>query len=455
GTTCLVRYPGSPSGCTGTPSATSAAIRSIHGFTAATSTFGSVASCSSHAVAAVTNGLRGNATATPVDSFRPGAACDATAAFRYAVRPVSVNNRPENPACVRRAKPSTLPSDWGTVITSTCTVEHPAAPGACMGRRGVHHANRHPGQQLRCRGGCCRIGGIDLRAEKRSKTALMGVLEKAVPIATLVFVVSSMVAMGLGLKVAQITAPLRNLRLVSLSLLANFVLMPAAAVVLARVLRLDEPLGVGLLVLGVAAGAPFLPKLTQIAKGNLAFAVALMVLLMVITVGYLPLVLPVLLPGVSVNPAKIARSLVLLMLVPLAVALAVNAKLPAAAARAKPLFDRLSSLGLILVVVLLVVVNFNKVLSVFGTRAILAGLLFIAFGYAVGWALGGPAADTRPVLGLGTAQRNIAAALVVGGQSFSNPSVVVMVVVVAIVSLLILLPMSRLLARKACRGSGG
>ena len=324
-----------------------------------------------------------------------------------------------------------------------------------MGRRGVHHANRQPGQQLRCRGGCCRIGGIDLRAEKRSKTALMGVLEKAVPIATLVFVVSSMVAMGLGLKVAQITAPLRNLRLVSLSLLAKFVLMPAAAVALARVLRLDEPLGVGLLVLGVAAGAPFLPKLTQIAKGNLAFAVALMVLLMVITVGYLPLVLPILLPGVSVNPAKIARSLVLLMLVPLAVALAVNAKLPAAAARAKPLFDRLSSLGLILVVVLLVVVNFNKVLSVFGTRAILAGMLFIAFGYAVGWALGGPAADTRPVLGLGTAQRNIAAALVVGGQSFSNPSVVVMVVVVAIVSLLILLPMSRLLARKAGRGSGG
>lgn len=278
--------------------------------------------------------------------------------------------------------------------------------------------------------------------------ALMGALEKAVPIATLVFVVSSMLAMGLGLKVAQVSAPLRNLRLVSLSLLANFVLMPACAVLLTRLLRLDEPLGVGLLLLGAAAGAPFLPKLTQIAKGNLAFAVALMVLLMVITVAYMPLVLPILLPGVSVNPVRIALSLVLTMFLPLGVALAVNARLPAAAARAKPLFDRLSSVGLILVVVLLVVVNFNKVLSVFGTRAILAGLLFIALGYAVGWALGGPAADTRPVLGLGTAQRNIAAALVVGSQSFSNPSVVVMVVVVAIVSLLILLPMSRLLAKK-------
>ena len=277
----------------------------------------------------------------------------------------------------------------------------------------------------------------------------MQALERAVPVATLVFVVSSMLSVGLGLNVGQITAPLRNLRLVAMSLLANFVLMPVGAVVLARALRLVEPMAVGLLLLGVAAGAPFLPKLAQIAKGNLAFAVALMVLLTVITVAYLPLVLPLFLPGVSVNPAKIAVSLVLLMLLPLAGALVVNAKLPAAAARVKPVIDRLSTLGLVLVVLLLVVVNFSNVLSLFGTGAILAGLLFIALGYAVGWALGGPGADTRLVLGLGTAQRNIAAALVVGGQSFSNPSVVVMVVVVAVVSLLILLPLSRVVARNS------
>ena len=277
----------------------------------------------------------------------------------------------------------------------------------------------------------------------------MQALERAVPVATLVFVVSSMLSVGLGLNVGQITAPLRNLRLVAMSLLANFVLMPVGAVVLARALRLVEPLAVGLLLLGVAAGAPFLPKLAQIAKGNLAFAVALMVLLTVITVAYLPLVLPLFLPGVSVNPAKIAVSLVLLMLLPLAGALVVNAKLPAAAGRVKPVVDRLSTLGLVLVVLLLVVVNFSNVLSLFGTGAILAGLLFIALGYAVGWALGGPGADTRLVLGLGTAQRNIAAALVVGGQSFSNPSVVVMVVVVAVVSLLILLPLSRVVARNS------
>ncbi|MEV6137712.1 nuclear transport factor 2 family protein, partial [Nocardia sp. NPDC051990] len=136
------------------------------------------------------------------------------------------------------------------------------------------------------------------RPDGSEVSAMMAILQDAVPIATLIFVVSSMVAMGLGLTISEITAPLRNLRLVAMSLLANFVLMPAAAVLLAKILHLDEPFGVGLLLLGAAAGAPFLPKLAQIAKGDLAFAVALMVVLMVITVGYLPLVLPLLLPGV-------------------------------------------------------------------------------------------------------------------------------------------------------------
>ena len=273
-------------------------------------------------------------------------------------------------------------------------------------------------------------------------------MQKATSVAMLIFVLSSMLAMGLGLTVSHIITPLRNARLVVLSLLANFVLMPLAAVALAALLRLDQPLGVGLLLLGTAAGAPFLPKLAQIAKGNLAFAVGLMVLLMVVTVGYLPLVLPVLLPGVSVNPAKIARSLFLLMLLPLAGALAVKARFAVAAARTKPVLDRVSNLSLILLVLLITAANINNVLAVFGTHGILAGLLFIAVGFGIGWLLGGPGMDTRRVLALGTAQRNIAAALVVGSQSFSDPKVVVMVVVVAIVSLLVLMPLSWLLAKR-------
>jgi BASS family bile acid:Na+ symporter len=277
----------------------------------------------------------------------------------------------------------------------------------------------------------------------------MELIQKASSVAMIAFVLSSMVAMGLGLTVSQIIAPLRRARLVGLSLLANFVLMPVAALGLAALLPLDEPLGVGLLLLGTAAGAPFLPKLAQIAKGDLAFAVGLMVLLMVVTVVYLPLVLPLLLPGVSVNPQKIARSLFLLMLLPLAGALAVRAWFSELAARTKPFLDKFSNLSLILLVVLITIANVNNVVAVFGTRGILAGIIFIASGFVVGWLLGGPEISTRRVLALGTAQRNIAAALVVGSQSFSDPKVVVMVVVVAIVSLLVLMPLSRKLANSA------
>ena len=174
-----------------------------------------------------------------------------------------------------------------------------------------------------------------------------------------------------------------------------------------------------------------------------------MVLLMVITVGYLPLVLPLLLPGVSVDPAKIAR-------------FTVSAHVASAGWRAgcKSLVRGgrrahetgarwISSLSLILLMVLIIGTNIKNVLAVFGTRGILAAVLFIAVGFAVGWLLGGPGMDTRPVLALGTAQRNIAAALVVGGQSFSDPKVVVMIIVVAIVGLLVLMPLSKALGQRS------
>ena len=277
---------------------------------------------------------------------------------------------------------------------------------------------------------------------------LAHLLDKASTVAMLSFVISSMLAMGLGLSITQIIQPLRDARLIALALVANFVLMPLIALAISTLLRLDEPLAVGLLLLGCAAGAPFLPKLAELAKGNLAFAVGAMVLLMVATVGYLPIVLPLLLPNVRVNPVKIAQSLVLLMLIPLGIGLATNARFVELAARAKPLLDRISNISLILLVLLITAANGHKVLQVFGTGGILAALLFIVLGLGIGWLFGGPRSDTRRVLGLGTGQRNIAAALVVASQSFSDPQVVVMVIVVAIVGLLVLMPLSRALGTR-------
>jgi len=231
-----------------------------------------------------------------------------------------------------------------------------------------------------------------------------------------------------------------------LALLANFVAMPLGALALDRMLRLDEPLGVGLLLLGAAAGAPFLPKLTELAKGDLPFSVGIMVLLAIGTVGYLPLVLPLLLPGINVDSKKIAGWLFLLTLLPLAGGLALRARCGEVAARVKPVLDWVCNVTLVPMVLLLAVANFDKILHVFGTRGILAGFLLIGLGFGIGWMVGGPGSDRRRALALGTGQRNVAAALVVASESFGDPSVVIMVIVVTIVGLLTLLPLCHVLA---------
>lgn len=279
---------------------------------------------------------------------------------------------------------------------------------------------------------------------------LLHIVTKA---SVLLFVVSSMLAMGLSLTLGQVIAPLRNGRLVSLTLLLNFVLLPLAALAISSLLQLEPPHRIGLLLLGMAAGAPFLPKLTEIAKGNMAFAVGMMVLLMVVTVGYLPLVLPLLLEGISVDPTKIARSLILIMLFPLAIGLVLKARYERTAARMQPMFNRISSISFVLLAVLLLVANIGNVIEVFGTGGILAGAILVAIGFSIGWLLGGPSNDTKRVMALGTAQRNVSAAILVSNQNFDDPKVVVMVIVTAMVGLLMLIPLSRLLAKHGSDGA--
>ena len=84
----------------------------------------------------------------------------------------------------------------------------------------------------------------------------------------LVYVVGSMLSLGLSLTVAQIVQPLKNPRLVILALVANFILVPALVYGLTALISLSEGQRIGLILLGMAAGSPFLAKLAQTAKGN-------------------------------------------------------------------------------------------------------------------------------------------------------------------------------------------
>lgn len=265
------------------------------------------------------------------------------------------------------------------------------------------------------------------------------ILQTLANLSVLVFVVSSMLAMGLSLTISQIVGPLKDLRVVVKSLLVNFVVVPILAYLIAMLLNLSDAQSIGLILLATAAGAPFLPKLVQVAKGDLAFSVGLMVLLMVVTVIYLPLVLPLLLPGVSVNPMDIAGSLIMLMLIPLAIGLSVKARFEVIADSLQKTMAQTSNTALMFLIVLALVLNFKSLIGVIGSGAILALLLFIVLCFTTGYFLGDKQKNTRSVLGLGTAQRNISAALVVGAQNFNDPDVVTMLIVGALLMLVILM----------------
>lgn len=262
-------------------------------------------------------------------------------------------------------------------------------------------------------------------------------------LALFTFIVFTMLGAGLSLTVQQIWEPLCNARLVILSLLTNFVLVPLFVYLLLQVVHLSEPLKDGLLIMAVASGPPALPKLAHIVKGNIAFSVGLMMLLMLGTIFYMPIVLPLVVEGVQINSWEIAEPLLLMMVSPLVIGLLIKAKFVAIASTLQPILFKLSNAGLLLGLVVRLVIHTNDIIGLLKTGAIFVCVVFILFSFSVGYLLGGPSIDTQRVLGVGTAQRNFAAALLVGTSNFDDPNVVSIIMVTSILMMVIVLTAGR------------
>ena len=268
-------------------------------------------------------------------------------------------------------------------------------------------------------------------------------------ISGLLFVVTSMLAMSLSLSVLQMTQPLKNARLVVLALLANFVLVPLLAYAITKVIPLDQSLQIGVILLGTAAGAPFIPKLVQGAKGDVAYAVGLMFLIMVVTIFYLPFILPLLLPGVEVNPWDIAKSLIVTMLIPLVIGMLIKSHSPDVADHWAPVMNKISSLSVLILLVVGLGLNLSNILSFIGTLGIGAMVLLILGALAIGMLFGGSDPGVRSAMGLSTANRNGAAALLVATQNFSGTNTLPFVLVGVVLLLLILLPIAKFLGARS------
>ena len=262
-------------------------------------------------------------------------------------------------------------------------------------------------------------------------------------LSVLIFLVSSMVALGLTLTPRAIAAPLRDWRLVALALGLNFVVAPAFAWAVTLVIPPDHAHAVGLLLLGGAAGAPFLPKVVDTARGSPAVAGALVALLTFGTILFLPFALPLMIPGLQADAWSLARPLLFFIVLPLAVGMFVRSCTARLAARGAPVLAVIGNAALLLVFALLIALNWRALLGILGSFVVIAAVLYFAGLFFLSWFLSATMPQVRGELALATTGRNFGAALAPAASSFNDPKITTMIFVGAIVCVAISLLAAR------------
>jgi bile acid:Na+ symporter, BASS family len=272
-------------------------------------------------------------------------------------------------------------------------------------------------------------------------------LRSAVQYIAPVFVIATMLSVGLTQKPSAIAAHLKDWPFVLKMLAANFVLAPLLMIVVLYVAPFSPALKAGLLIFSLGAGAPFLIKLTQTAQHEVALGAAVMMLLMIVTVVYLPIVLPLVLSGVSVNALAIARALTLQMLLPIGVGMLIAQLLPTMTNKVQPWVSTVGNVAMYAMLVATLIGYFPNLLQIIGTGAFLVGLAFVGAAFGLGYLAGAGKDHLEDVGALGTAQRNTAAGVIVAIQNFSDPNVFVMLTLANIVGIVLLLLIARALSR--------
>ena len=145
-----------------------------------------------------------------------------------------------------------------------------------------------------------------------------------------------------------------------------------------------------------------------------------MFLIMVVTIFYLPIVLPLLLPGVEVSSWDIAQSLIVTMLIPLVIGMLIKSPSPDVADHWVPVMNKFSTVAILILWSVGLGMNFSEILGFIGTHGIGAMALLIVGSLVIGLLLGGRDRGVRPAMGLSTANRNGSAALLVASQNFAG-----------------------------------
>jgi len=276
-------------------------------------------------------------------------------------------------------------------------------------------------------------------------------MEVASQVLVLIFVLSTLFSVGLLVSARQVLAALQQRRSLAVALCVSFVVLPGVVLALGWGLQVAPPMQAALLLVATAPGSPVLLRLNEFARGDQARAVGLLVLLTSLTVVYQPLVLPMLLPGLSVSPMPIARTLVLTVLLPLVLGLLLKARWPALAGRLRLTLTRLGNISAAVSCFILLPLVYRDALTdvALNGGGLLVLLLYLPLAVGAGWWLGGPDADQRRLLALCCGQGSMGAAFVIAAHNFNNPHVIAMLLLMLWASLALLIPLALVFRRQS------
>ena len=202
-------------------------------------------------------------------------------------------------------------------------------------------------------------------------------------------------------------------------ILAGHVTMPVVAFGIARALGLSPAMMAGFVLLGAVTPELVTPTMTALADGDTALASAALVVIGVGSTAFTPVAVALLLGfGVGVDGARIAESLLVAVVVPMAIAVALRTRYEEHVARHDEYYPSVSAVMVVLIVGGVAAANAGLIranadlLVRVGAGALALNLA----GYALGWAVMGtavaPATRVAGTLSVGMRDFAVAAALV-------------------------------------------
>lgn len=248
-------------------------------------------------------------------------------------------------------------------------------------------------------------------------------------------------SIGMGARFSDIIYLLHRPQLLLRSLLAMYVLVPLAALLIVKIMPLNLNVKAALLVLAVSSGAPLLPRKLQQVGGN-AYTFSLLIISSLLAVVVVPAWLTFLVKyfDISVEFSILDAAIVIAkaFLLPLAIGMLFAALFPRANERIAGKLWVIAWLVFIVAILGLLALNWQFFLEVHGT-GIVALVVLMIISAAIGHVLGGPNPETRIALAIACCTRHLGVAVIVA-SAFRGPRAVILLTAYILCSALVSIP---------------